>query len=132
MITDRPIEKVTVSLPESAERSKLAEIAISITDGKTPIDAVIPVQVEIIDPEGSHGEFSGFYGAAGGQLTIPDHLCAQRSHRRLGSARHRTGLAEERSRLCALAIGGGEGTLLGGRVQSTFLPDLMPFFVGTS
>lgn len=71
MITDRPIEKVTVSLPESAERSKLAEIAISITDGKTPIDAVIPVQVEIIDPEGSHGEFSGFYGAAGGQLTIP-------------------------------------------------------------
>ena len=52
-------------------RSKLAEIAISITDGKTPIDAVIPVQVEIIDPEGIHGEFSGFYGAAGGQLTIP-------------------------------------------------------------
>lgn len=70
MVTERPIRAVTVAAPEEAKRGGAAEVTIAITDGETPIDAVVPVRVEIRDPSGIESEFSGFYGAAGGVQTI--------------------------------------------------------------
>ncbi len=45
-------------------------ISIEVTDGKNPINAVIPVNVEIVDPEGRTAEFSGSYAAKEGRLAI--------------------------------------------------------------
>ncbi|MHC4879974.1 MAG: hypothetical protein ACYTGL_26280, partial [Planctomycetota bacterium] len=70
MVTDRPIQSVDVSAPQAAEQGQSITIAVSITDGKQPLDAVIPVEIHIIDPEGSEAEYSGHYGAVSGQQSI--------------------------------------------------------------
>lgn len=70
MVTDRPIRSVDVSAPEESEQGQSLTINVSITDGKQPLDAVIPVEIHIIDPEGSEAEYSGYYGAASGQQSI--------------------------------------------------------------
>ena len=44
---------------------------VSIKDGTgTPVNAVVPVELLIQDPNGRPGEFSGFYGAADGRLSV--------------------------------------------------------------
>ncbi|MEZ6132946.1 MAG: LamG-like jellyroll fold domain-containing protein [Planctomycetaceae bacterium] len=70
MVTGKPITDVTVNAPEAAQPGQKIEVTIRITDGTDPLDAVIPLLVEITDPEGRESEFSGHYGAAGGELTI--------------------------------------------------------------
>ena len=71
MITDRAISKLEIDAPEMVFAGGSAVCTISITDeaGK-PLDAVLPVKVDILDPDGRPAEFSGFYGAAGGILEI--------------------------------------------------------------
>ena len=71
MVTDRPIRDISIQAPPAARHSESIRIAIEITDGVSPLDAVIPVQVEIVDPEGRTAEFSGSYAAKSGQLRIP-------------------------------------------------------------
>jgi hypothetical protein len=70
MVTKRPIRDISVDAPKVASRSESIRIAIAVTDGKQPISAVIPVKVDIVDPEGRTAEFSGSYAATDGQLTI--------------------------------------------------------------
>lgn len=71
MITDRPVRDISIQAPSTATHAEAIRIAIEVTDGNSPLDAVIPVQVEIVDPEGRTAEFSGSYAAKNGQLTIP-------------------------------------------------------------
>ncbi len=70
MVTQRPIQDILIDAPTDASRSESIQIAISVTDGKQPVDAVIPVNVGVIDPEGRVAEFSGNYAATSGRLTI--------------------------------------------------------------
>jgi hypothetical protein len=70
MVTDRPIRSVDVSVPEESTQGESITIDVSITDGNQPLDAVIPVEIRIVDPEGSPAEYSGHYGAAFGQQSI--------------------------------------------------------------
>ncbi|MFT5467932.1 MAG: hypothetical protein ACI8UO_003040 [Verrucomicrobiales bacterium] len=70
MITERPIQQVEITAPETAILAESATIEIVVTDGEKPIDAVIPLQIQIRDPEGIESEFSGHYGAEGGRLTL--------------------------------------------------------------
>jgi hypothetical protein len=71
MVTDRPIRQVDVSAPKEAARGERVNIGIVVNDGDKAIDAVIPIEVRIVDPEGAEAEFSGYYGAKGGQQAIP-------------------------------------------------------------
>lgn len=71
MVTERPIREVVVNAPASANRGQQVSVAIAITDGTSPLDAVVPMKVRIVDPEGIESEFTGYYGAVAGQLTIP-------------------------------------------------------------
>lgn len=64
------IKKIRINTTNAVSVSDSIEIEIDITDGVKPIDAVIPVEVDIVDPEGRRAEFSGYYGAAGGRLEI--------------------------------------------------------------
>jgi hypothetical protein len=70
MVTKRPIRDVSINAPKVASRCESISIAIAVTDAVQPISAVIPVKVDIIDPEGHTAEFSGSYAATNGQLTI--------------------------------------------------------------
>lgn len=70
MVTERSIRAVIVKAPESATRGQHVKLEIAVTDGTSPLDAVVPVEVRIVDPEGIPSEYTGYYGAASGQLTI--------------------------------------------------------------
>ncbi len=67
MITDQEIGEVRINGPEQAAAGKSAVFRVTVVgkDGK-PLDAVVPVKVEIADPGGRIAEFSGSYGAVGG------------------------------------------------------------------
>ncbi|MBI2481641.1 MAG: LamG domain-containing protein [Planctomycetia bacterium] len=71
MVTEHPIRNVTVTVPETATHGQQTTIEIAVTDGESPLDAVVPIDVRIIDPEGVEAEMTGYYGAAGGKLAIP-------------------------------------------------------------
>ena len=70
MVTDKPIDAVTVNAPDTAQPNTSADIKIAVNAAGAPIDAVIPVRVRIFDPAGSEAEFSGYYAAVGGKLDI--------------------------------------------------------------
>ncbi len=71
MITERPISNVAINAPEQAApgESMTVEVAV-LADNGAPIDAVVPVEVRLLDPHGRAAEFSGYYGAKDGQLSI--------------------------------------------------------------
>jgi hypothetical protein len=71
MITDRPIAGVRVEAPDQAAPGDGATIRAAVVDADgTPLDAIVPVQVELLDPHGRAAEFSGYYGAKDGQVQI--------------------------------------------------------------
>ncbi len=70
MVTEKPIREVEVNAPKNAAPGTAVDINIAITDGSAPIDAIIPMHLEILDPEGVPAEFSGHYGAVGGRLAV--------------------------------------------------------------
>lgn len=71
MVTANPVEGLSVEAPDSATLGATVEIAVSVTDaGGTPVDAVVPVELRIVDPEGAPAEPNGHYGAAGGVLRV--------------------------------------------------------------
>ncbi|HCU36861.1 MAG TPA: hypothetical protein DGT21_15860 [Armatimonadetes bacterium] len=77
MVTDNAIDSVDVTCPQEVKRGESVEVNVGVTDdtGKL-LDAVAPVRVEIIDPEGRPAEFSGYYGAEGGRLSITLQMAA--------------------------------------------------------
>ncbi|WP_417737218.1 LamG domain-containing protein [Rosistilla oblonga] len=70
MVTQRPIRELTVAAPKESAPSQSITIDVAVTDGSQPVNAVVPVEVEIISPEGRRAEFSGHYAAKAGELTI--------------------------------------------------------------
>jgi uncharacterized protein YfaS (alpha-2-macroglobulin family) len=71
MITDRPIDAIKVSAPANAQRGDAYRATVVVADDTgAPIDAVVPVSVELIDPEGNVAEFSGYYAAVGGTVDV--------------------------------------------------------------
>ncbi|NLT71038.1 MAG: hypothetical protein GXX91_10130 [Verrucomicrobiaceae bacterium] len=71
MVSDRPVEQIQLTGPKNARLGESVEIVVSVTDadGK-PLDAVVPVDLRIVDPEGVPAEPNGVYGAAGGVLRV--------------------------------------------------------------
>ncbi len=71
MVTAKAIDSVQVDAPESATPGQSLEVSVSVqdADGKL-IDAVVPIDLRIVDPEGVEMERSGYYGAAGGVVKI--------------------------------------------------------------
>jgi hypothetical protein len=71
MVTERPVEALHLKAPKTAGIGSSVPIALTITDaGGSAVDAVIPVDLRIVDPEGVELERSGSYGAAAGKLEI--------------------------------------------------------------
>jgi hypothetical protein len=71
MMTQERIEQIRVEGPKQSPRSTAFTINIAVNDAKgRPIDAVVPLEIDIRDPSDRPAELSGFYGAAKGQLEI--------------------------------------------------------------
>jgi len=71
LIVEQEIAGVEIEAPSKVRRGKRAKVEGRIVDGEgKPIDAVIPVEVEIFDGEGQPAEFSGYYGAGDGELSL--------------------------------------------------------------
>ncbi|MCZ2342367.1 MAG: hypothetical protein LC104_11310 [Bacteroidales bacterium] len=72
LVANRAIEQVQLKIPQSATLGQSVTCGVRITDAASqPVDAVVPVQVTITDPNGRPAEYSGYYGAAAGRLDIP-------------------------------------------------------------
>ncbi|MBM3471863.1 MAG: hypothetical protein FJX75_01155 [Armatimonadetes bacterium] len=71
MVTDRAIAGVNIEAPETAKRGDSVTLTLSVVDAEgTPIDAVVPLKLDVLDPDGRPAEFSGYYGAGGGRLQV--------------------------------------------------------------
>lgn len=71
MVTPEPLGGVDIELPETAVCGDMIDCVIRILDGAAkPVAATVPVQVEITDPAGRAAEYSGYYGAVGGQVAL--------------------------------------------------------------
>ncbi len=71
LVTDRAIGAVRVEADKKAKAGESVSCDIAVTDaaGKA-IDAVVPVEVRITDAQGKAAEYSGYYGAKDGKVTI--------------------------------------------------------------
>lgn len=71
MITERPITGVRITAPRQAEPGQSIIVAAEVlADNGERIDAIVPMRVDILDPDGHPAEFSGFYGAEDGGMEI--------------------------------------------------------------
>jgi hypothetical protein len=65
------LHDVTITAPEVVKRGRSAEMVFTIRgSAQAPLNAVIPVRVDIHDANGRPAEFSGFYAADSGRLTV--------------------------------------------------------------
>ena len=71
MITEQPIANVAVAGTQQAARGKSVACTVTVNDAAgRPVDAVVPVRVDIADAKGQPVEFSGWYAAKAGKLTL--------------------------------------------------------------
>ncbi len=71
MISSRPIEGLRIKAPEQVERGGRATCRIQVIGADAqPLNAVVPVELNVRDSEGRLAESSGFYGAADGKVEI--------------------------------------------------------------
>ncbi len=71
MVTQREIHDVTIKCPDKASGGKPVTVTIAVVDSHaTPIDAVVPLEVTIVDAEGREAEYSGYWAAVGGKATV--------------------------------------------------------------
>jgi hypothetical protein len=71
LICDQHIDGVQVHAPERATAGERLQIEVTVIDPQGgPIAAVVPVRVDVTDPDGRAAEFSGYYGASDGRLSV--------------------------------------------------------------
>lgn len=71
LVTESAIDCVHLAAPEFTKKGKSVEIEVSVLDAEgKAIDAVVPIDLRIVDPEGVEMERSGYYGAQGGVVKI--------------------------------------------------------------
>jgi len=75
LVTDQPIADVQVTVPEQAQPgAKLTIAAAVVDDAGQAVEAIVPLKVEILDPDGRAAEYSGYWAAVDGRLTIGTEL----------------------------------------------------------
>jgi hypothetical protein len=70
-VLDSSPAKLAVNAPAEVKRGASIHCDIALLDGKNQaVQAVVPMQVKILDPAGHEAEYSGYYGAVGGKLAL--------------------------------------------------------------
>jgi hypothetical protein len=71
LVTEQPIAEVKLRGPESARRGESVNVDVSILGANgAPVSAVVPVALDIRDPDGRRAEWSGHYGAKDGAISV--------------------------------------------------------------
>ncbi|KKR03526.1 MAG: hypothetical protein UT30_C0027G0010 [Candidatus Uhrbacteria bacterium GW2011_GWF2_39_13] len=71
LILDKPIVKLSIELPELVLAGDSAHMTLKVLcEDDVPVGAIVPLKVQVSDPEGKKAEKSGFYGAKDGVLEI--------------------------------------------------------------
>lgn len=71
LITEQPVAGVAVQGPESVGSGETVDLEITVADADgTPLDAIVPMLIDIRDPDGRQAEYSGYYGAKDGVLHV--------------------------------------------------------------
>ncbi len=71
MVAERPIGTVRLAGPASVARGAQATLTVEVCDkAGVPVEAVVPVELTIRDPDGRACEFSGAYAAIDGRLEV--------------------------------------------------------------
>jgi hypothetical protein len=77
LITDREIAGTRLQAPTRARLGEAMQIGVTVVDaGGEALAAVVPVRVEVTDPQGRPAEGSGFYGAKDGKVSLRVDLAA--------------------------------------------------------
>ncbi len=71
LVTDRPVGALTATLPATARPGTVLPLTVQLNNqAGQPLQAVVPMQVTLLDPRNREAEGSGYYGAANGQLQV--------------------------------------------------------------
>ncbi len=71
MICDQAIDNVEIDAPASASPGDLVSVRVTVLGGDgNPLEAVVPIEILLLDPAGKAAEFSGHYGAKDGVVTV--------------------------------------------------------------
>lgn len=71
LITENAIDGVHIEASAEAARGQDFPVSITVVDeAGASVDAVVPVEIDLRDPDGRRAEFSGYYGARDGRLSI--------------------------------------------------------------
>ncbi len=76
LLLDRPIEAVAVTATPRSRLGGRVQVEVAVRDSLGPVGAVVPVRLDVLDPEGRQAEFSGWYGARDGRLSVRLDLAA--------------------------------------------------------
>ncbi len=77
LLTSRRIAGVEVKAAGQARPGSAVDVTVSVTDAQgAPIAAVVPVRLDILDPQGHPAEPSGAYGAKDGTVSVSLALAA--------------------------------------------------------
>ncbi|MBM4050402.1 MAG: hypothetical protein FJ279_35350 [Planctomycetes bacterium] len=72
MITAEPIIAIRVTAPAQARLGARVPLSLAVVDSRQePVEAVVPLHVEILDPQNRLAEGSGHYAAKDGKLDVP-------------------------------------------------------------
>lgn len=71
MVTDRAIDKIKLEMKKDVKLGESLAVNIAVLDADNEaIDAIIPLKIEIQQPDKKASELSGFYGAKDGKIEI--------------------------------------------------------------
>lgn len=77
LLSSRRIAGVQLNVPAKARLGSSVDLTVSVVDPVgLPLSAVVPVQLQIVDPQGRLAEFSGYYGARDGKVNVHLNLAA--------------------------------------------------------
>ena len=71
LVCPQQIAGVTIDAAKGAALGRKVELTVTIKDtAGAPVAAVLPLRVEVLDPQGRLAEFSGYYGAKDGRVSL--------------------------------------------------------------
>ena len=71
MVTDQAVGKVQIQAPQSVGPGESVAVKVTVVgDDGQPMDAIVPVKIDLLDPSGKAAELSGYYGAKDGVIAI--------------------------------------------------------------
>lgn len=70
LILPRQIKELKLAVGTTARLGATMSVQVAVLDGQGPVPAVVPLELEILDPEGRRAEFSGAHAAVDGQLRV--------------------------------------------------------------